>query len=171
MAIEFLNGLNQLLGIGEETLSLWHMAARALFVYIVGLILVRVGKKRFLGRFTAFDFILSVILGSVVSRTITGNAPFYPTLFAAFVLVAIHWMLSHVAFFSRGFGQLIKGTTDVLILDGEIQWDNMREANISQRDLEGALRTEMKTSSLENIKEARLERSGRISFITHDPKT
>ncbi len=159
---DFLNGI---LGIGEDPLSLWHMVARAVFVYIVGLILVRVGKKRFISQFAAFDFILSIILGSVLSRAITGNSPFYPVLVAAFVLVALHWGLSSIAFFSGGFGEMIKGTTTLLIDDGKIQCDKMQESNIRRRDLEEALRIEMKTASLEHIKQARLERNGRISFI------
>ncbi|MCE3235463.1 MAG: putative rane protein [Vampirovibrio sp.] len=161
---------NSLLGIDQDPLSLWQMGIRAVIVYIVGLVLVRFGNKRFQGRFTVFDFILSIILGSVISRAITGN-PFYPTLFAAFVLVVVHGVFSNIAFFSSRFGELIKGTHRLLIDDGKIQWREMRQAGISQRDLEQALRTQMHTTSLEGIKEARLERNGRISFIPKDQET
>jgi hypothetical protein len=59
------------------------MALRAVVVYVVTVIIVRLGKKRFMGKGTAFDVILGIMLGSIVSRAITGNAPFFPALAAA----------------------------------------------------------------------------------------
>jgi hypothetical protein len=42
--------------------------------------LVGEGKKRFMGEATAFDMMLGVMVGSIVSRAITGNAPLGPAL-------------------------------------------------------------------------------------------
>src|SRR3546814_818751 len=82
---------------GGAELTIVQMAARAVVVYIVTLLVVRLGKKRFLGKATAFDVILGIMLGSIVSRAITGNAPFLPALAAA-VLIALHWSFSALRF-------------------------------------------------------------------------
>ena len=88
----------------------WPDGARAVVVYVVTVLMVRLGKKRFMGQSTAFDVILGIMLGSVVSRAITGNAPFFPALSAAAVLLAMHWLFSALAFRSHLFGEAIKGS-------------------------------------------------------------
>ena len=78
------------LGVEGKELGIGQMALRAVVVYVATVLTVRLGKKRFMGRSTAFDVILGIMLGSVVSRAITGNAPFVPALVAAAVLLAMH---------------------------------------------------------------------------------
>jgi uncharacterized membrane protein YcaP (DUF421 family) len=63
----------QILGVGSDSLNWYQVALRALIVYIAALIMVRVGEKRFLGKNTAFDVIIGIILGSVVSRAINST--------------------------------------------------------------------------------------------------
>ena len=61
------NGVRWALGVDVETkqLAVGQMALRALVIFVVGLVMVRLGDKRFLGRSTAFDALLAIILGSV----------------------------------------------------------------------------------------------------------
>ena len=70
------------LGLGQEAkeMTVAQMALRAAVVYVVTVAFVRLAKKRFMGRATAFDVILGILLGSIVSRAVTGNAPFGPAL-------------------------------------------------------------------------------------------
>jgi uncharacterized membrane protein YcaP (DUF421 family) len=156
------------LGLGEEHLNAWHMGLRALLVFVFSIALVRVGEKRFLGKNTAFDVILGFILGSVLSRAVTGQSPFFPTLFAGFVLVFLHWLLAAVSFRLEWFGPLVKGNARVLVRDGEIQWREMAGAHVSKNDLMSALRQQARVDSLEDVEEARLERSGEISVLKRE---
>ena len=72
--------LRLVLGLGLESreINALQMGLRAVVVYVVTVIVVRLGKKRFMGQATAFDVILGIMLGSIVSRAVTGNAPFLP---------------------------------------------------------------------------------------------
>ncbi len=160
------NGIDAALGLGEDSLSLLNMGLRALIVFILALFMLRLGEKRFLGKNTAFDVILGIIFGSVVSRAITGSSSFFPTLGAGLVLVLLHWGLAEIAFRSDRFGNVVKGNPRVLVEDGEIQWDAMRGGNISHDDLLQALRVNASLDDVEQVKIARLERSGDISVIT-----
>ena len=145
------------------------MTLRAVVVYVATVLMVRLGKKRFMGQSTAFDVILGIMLGSVVSRAITGNAPFFPALVAAAVLLAMHWLFSALAFRSHRFGQAIKGEPRVLVRDGTIDREAMRRAHMSEHDLWEDLRSEG-VSRLEQVAEARLERSGKLSVIKARPE-
>jgi uncharacterized membrane protein YcaP (DUF421 family) len=144
------------------------MALRAVVIFVVGLVMVRLGDKRFLGRSTVFDALLAVILGSVLGRGINGWAPFFPTLVAGSVLVGLHWIFAAIAFRSDRFGTLVKGNSRTLIRDGEIQWDAMRKGHISEKDLVEALRTNGKLVDPHKVQLAYLERSGDISVILRD---
>jgi uncharacterized membrane protein YcaP (DUF421 family) len=149
---------------GDAHLSVLQMAARAILVYIIMVFIVRAGKKRFMARATAFDVILGIMLGSLASRAITGNAPFVETIVSTAVLVALHWMFSAVALHSHSFGVAIKGHAEVVIRDGRIEPAAMRKLHLTPNDLWEDLRTRG-IERLEQVKEARLERSGKLSVI------
>jgi uncharacterized membrane protein YcaP (DUF421 family) len=152
------------LGLESEEIGAAQMALRAVVVYVVTVVVVRLGKKRFMGQGTAFDVILGIMLGSTASRAITGTAPFFPSLGAAAMLVALHWLVSGVALRWHGFGTAFKGHERLLVRDGRIDWDVLRRAHMSERDLWEDLRGKG-VSRLEQVAEARLERSGELSVL------
>jgi uncharacterized membrane protein YcaP (DUF421 family) len=154
-----------LLGTNAQDLQSWHMIVRALVVYAAALAMVRLGEKRFLGRSTAFDIILGMILGTMISRAINGTAAFFPTLGVGFVLVGLHWLLSTIAFHWEGFSDLIKGHPTLILEEGKIRPEAMLQGHISSNDLLEAARTQAGLGSLEKIQEATLERSGKISIV------
>lgn len=160
------NWFGLLLGLGlkGEELGVWQMSLRAVVVYVVTVIVVRLGKKRFLGRATAFDVILGIMLGSVVSRAVTGNAPFLPALVASAVLVLMHFVFSGIALRWHGFGSLIKGNPRLLVRDGAINERNLRKAHMTEHDMWEDLRSKS-VARLAQVAEARLERSGQLSVI------
>lgn len=166
---EALTGIRWALGLEAENLNVWQMTLRAIVVYVAAVLMIRVGEKRFMGKNTAFDVILGIVFGSVVSRAITGNAPFFPTLGAGFMLVCLHWLFAALAFRSDRFGSLVKGRARVLIQNGEVQQENMRKSHISEKDLREALRVHGKITDPAEAESAHFERSGDISVIPRRP--
>ena len=162
---EIWQGITQLLGLEAEDLNVGHMVVRAVVVYVSALLMVRPGEKRFFGRNTAFDFILGIIFGSVVSRAINGSAAFWPTLAAGLTLVVLHWLFSVLSFHSDWFGTFVKGNDRILVENGTILWDAMRKSHLSEKDLMSSLRTQANIDDIQEVKEARLERSGDVSVI------
>lgn len=152
------------LDVPQAELTIGHMAVRAVVVYVAALTMARLGERRFLSKSSPFDVILAIILGSVVSRAITGSSPFFPTLVAGIVVVGVHQVFAIASFRFSGFGKVIKGRPRVLVRDGEIQWDAMGRSHISENDLRGALRSQAHMDDLSRVEEARLERSGELSF-------
>lgn len=167
MLQELLASMSNVIGVGND-LTMWQMGLRALVIYIIAILLVKLGEKRFMGKSTAFDMMLGIILGSVLSRAITGNAPFFPIIGAGVVLVGIHALFAVASYHSDWIGRITKGNARVLIKDGEIQWDNMRKSHISKKDLEMALYTNGKVIDSSQVKVARFERSGDISVIPRE---
>lgn len=156
-----------LLGLGRDAgeVGAIQMALRTVFVYAFTLAVVRFGSKRFLSKATAFDVIVGIMLGSVMSRAITDSAPFFPTLTVGATLIAAHWLMAALAFRFDWFGTLVKGNSILLIEDGKIQSDGMRQAGLSEHDLKQALRMQNSHTDPAKIRRAYLERSGKISVI------
>jgi uncharacterized membrane protein YcaP (DUF421 family) len=149
----------------EPPLHLHQVAARAITIYFVGLILVRIGKSRMIGRTTALDIILGFILGSILARGITGNASISGTTTAAAVLIASHWFFTSLACRSHRFGNLIKGQDyRPLIIDGQLQRHNMRHSNLSEHDVMEELRLHG-VAKIDEVTAAYKERNGQVSVI------
>lgn len=149
----------------HEGITVLHMAARAAIVYLAGLVLVRLGKNRLLGRTTAFDIILAFILGSLLSRAINGGAPMGGSLLAAAVLVALHWVFALLTYRSDRLDRLFKGSQVVLVRQGRPNPAGLRRAEVSAADLMEAVRLRGGTESLEEVSFAGLERNGEISVV------
>jgi uncharacterized membrane protein YcaP (DUF421 family) len=152
-------------GIKGNVLGVGGMALRTVIIYGFTLVLVRMGSRRFLGKASAFDFIVAIMLGAIMGRSINGSGPLLPTLVAGLVLVVLHWLLALLAFRTAWLGSIIKGTPILLIKEGEVQSEGMRRASITSDDLTGALRLQTNQDDPRKVQFAYLERSGRISVV------
>ena len=133
---------DRLLGLGLEAAELQfsHVAWRAVVVFCFGVFLARVADRRMLGHNAGFDIMLLVVLGSVLSRAINGQAPFFPTLGAGAVLVGLHHIVATIACRSHWFSQLLKGEPRTLVRDGKVDRAGLRRSNITEKDLDENLR-------------------------------
>jgi uncharacterized membrane protein YcaP (DUF421 family) len=156
-----------LLGLGRDVgdVSAFQMALRTIIIYVCSLAIIRIGSKRFLSQASAFDVIVGIMLGSVMSRAINGSAPFFPTVLGGAVLVGMHWLLAALAYHIKWFGPFVKGNPVLLIKDGHVQQQGMRQAGLSDHDLKQALRMQNNHTDPANIRLAYLERNGNISVI------
>jgi uncharacterized membrane protein YcaP (DUF421 family) len=163
----FYNFVGPLLGLGTEAkdLTFVQISLRGVIVFLATLRMVRLSSKRSLAEKTAFDAVLIVIVASVLSRAINGSATFFASIGASFVLVFVHRVFAWIACRSHAFGQLIKGCPAVIVEDGKLNLRVMRKNHISEHDLEEDLRLDAKIEDLSQVRIARVERSGDISFI------
>lgn len=155
----------KVIGSDADTILWWQMVCRGVLIFLHTLLLVRVGGRRIFGKKTSFDIVLGVILGSIMSRALTANAKFFPTLAAATALVLLHWMLAELSQRYKHFGHLIKGTEVLIVKEGKIQQDALKKTNLTEHDLMESLRSDGSTTEVEDVKAAYLERSGDVSVI------
>jgi uncharacterized membrane protein YcaP (DUF421 family) len=159
--------LDILLGVSAtkpEQLSIFQVCARAIVVFFVLIAYIRIGKKRFLGQATAFDVVLVIVIGSIASRAISGTAPFVASLAATLTLVMVHWVVSLFSRDSKSLSFVLKGHDTVIISNGRVDKKALRHAHMSDDDLLEDLR-QNGIDALKDVKEARLERNGKLSVI------
>jgi len=156
--------IRDIIGPDSNAIAWWQMVIRGIIIFIFTLALVRVGDKRIFGNTAALDIVLGIILGSILSRAITGNAPFFGAMATSAVIVAFHWLLAKWACYSK-LGQLVKGNVQQLVKNGEIQRREMNKCHITDNDLYEAMRLDGNLT-LEEVDAAFMERNGSISIIT-----
>lgn len=151
----------------QHNVNLWQESARAALVFAYGFLVLRITGRRTFGKWSALDFILSVVIGSALARVITGEAAIDGTFLAVAVMVALHLLLAWCAAHNDLLSHLIEGSSVVLSKDGTMD-ENVRKAHlVSNADVAEAIRGEC-LGGIEDItktKRLHLEPSGKISVV------
>jgi uncharacterized membrane protein YcaP (DUF421 family) len=140
--------------------------ARTAGVYLFLLLIFRLAGKRTLAEVTIFDFILLLVISEATQQGLTGN-DFSVTNACLIVLtlVAINRVSDWVAFRSTRASHLLNDEPMVLMLDGQMLRDRMREVKVREDDILEQGRQAAGVERLEDIAHAILERNGTISVI------
>ena len=156
--------LFRIFGAGDN-LTPGHMTARAFVMFFIALVLIRISGMRSFGSKSAFDNIIVIMLGAILSRAVVGASPFFSTVAAGITVCVVHRVLAMLCTRFHFLSNLLKGSDLMLYKDGTIQKDNMLKADITNGDLEEGIRLAANVNSLQKVREVRMERSGQISVV------
>jgi uncharacterized membrane protein YcaP (DUF421 family) len=156
--------LSDMIGLHDNDLN-WHqMFFRALIVFVCAVIFIRIAGMRSFGTKSAFDVVLSITIGAVLSRSITGHYPFFATLGTALFLAILHRITAWLSFRFKMINKLTEGDSIQLYNDGKINFENLARHSIPEKDLLQAIRKE-NIDSFETVKSIWLEVDGKLSVI------
>jgi uncharacterized membrane protein YcaP (DUF421 family) len=144
--------------------SWWQECARAVLIFVYGLALVRVAGRRVFGKWAALDIIVSIVVGSNLSRALTGSASVIGTLAATTLLMVLHWLLAQGVARSKRLSHIFEGSAIELAREGNHDQSQFIQHAISEGDLSEALRQ----AGVERVSETRLialEPSGKITVL------
>lgn len=158
--------LGGLIGFGMDDLTFGHLLVRALLIYAGGLVLVRLGKRRFMGSYSAFDMVLGITVGALLATASADDNRFLNALVLVVVLVGLHWLLAKAAYRWPWLDSLVKGGTLDLVRDGKVMDEALKRTAFSKGDLVQAIRWKG-VDDLGAIKQAVMERSGQVSIVQH----
>lgn len=74
--------LTALIGPDDGTATTWQFCVRALVLLPYGILCIRIAGRRTFSNLTPLDIFVAIVVGSNISRAMTGKAPFLPTLAA-----------------------------------------------------------------------------------------
>jgi uncharacterized membrane protein YcaP (DUF421 family) len=149
----------------SSPLSWPQIAARAVVIYALGMLAIRVGKSRIISRVTGLDVVLAFMLGSLLSRGINGSGSLSGTLVATAALVSMHWAITYLTCRSHRLSQLLKGHIRPLVCDGRTIPENLARSHLSHDDLLSELRLNANVDDLADVKVAYKERNGEIGVV------
>jgi uncharacterized membrane protein YcaP (DUF421 family) len=141
------------------------IAVRTIFLFFFVYLLMRVLGRRELSSLEPFDLILLVVLGDAIQQGLTQDD--YSVTGAMIVISTIGTLaalVSYLNFRVPWVRRVLDGRPIVLLQDGKVIERNMKRERITVDELAEEARGQQ-ISSLEDVRWAVFEPSGKISFI------
>lgn len=142
-------------------------AARAVFVYALMLLVIRVLGKRTIGNFTAFDLLVALMLGEVVDEIIYADVSMAQGVVAIGVIAAAKYLTAWLTYGSHRMNRILEGTPTEIVQHGELQRAGLRVELMNDLEAMAALRLEG-ISDMREVKSAILEVDGKVSVLKED---
>lgn len=162
-----MDGLRTLIGPDDAALP-WQICVRAFIVFAFGILCIRLAGRRTFSHASPLDIVVAIIVGSNLSRIMTGKADFLGGLGASLIIVLLHRLLAMLTLRWGWLARLVKSSPATLVKDGRVDRRALAHHGISEGDLLEALRLE-NTERAEDIRLATLEPSGNISVVRERP--
>ena len=119
----------------------WEFVVRAVCVYFILLLMLRMSGKRTVGQFTPFDLLVVVLLGTAVQNSLIGDdVSLLGGLILAGTLIGCNWLVGFATARSRRLDRLVEGSPVLLARDGLVFHTALRAQNLSRQDFDEALR-------------------------------
>ena len=139
---------------------------RALVIYLILLVLLRLAGKRTLGQITTFDLILILIISETVQQALVqDDRSLTHAVLLVVTLIAIDAGLAALKQRFPRIDRWIEGVPAVLVEDGVFHRERMNRERVDEAEILAAARDKQGLASLDEIRHAVLERSGDISIV------
>lgn len=133
------------------------------YATLVGVL--RLSGKRTLGQLNAFDFIITVALGSTLATILLSSDVAYFEGLAALVLLAgLQFVVAWISATWPGARSVITAKPVALVLDGQLQEDELRRNRLTESEVLQAVRGSG-SGDLSSVAAVVLETNGKLSVI------
>ena len=148
----------------------WEPLARIVVVgtlmYLALVVLLRVSGSRTIASMRAFDFIVTVALGSAFGRALTAKGVSLAEAIVAFLLlITLQYVVARLQVGSGRFARAVTNPPTLLYFRGQFQRDGMRRARVTEQELRSVVRKKGH-GSLDDVEALVLEASGDVAVIT-----
>jgi uncharacterized membrane protein YcaP (DUF421 family) len=156
-----------LIGPDNGSADTLQLSVRAVLLLLFGIACIRIAGRRTFARASPLDIIVAIVVGSNISRIMTGRAAFWPSLAATLVLVVLHRLLAMGSLRWHWIGRLLKGEPAIILRDGRPDRAVMDRHGVTDADLLESLRLKQ-VERPDQVALATIERGGQISVVPKD---
>lgn len=147
----------------------WDGLLRVLVVgvlaYLGLVVLLRISGKRTLSKMNAFDFVVTVALGSTLATILlSSDVALAEGLLALALLIFLQFVVTWLSVRSSRFRGFVKNEPKLLFYQGSFLHPAMREERVSREEVEAAVR-QQGLASLEEVGAAVLETDGTVTVV------
>ena len=147
----------------------WSGVIRVLVItpaaYVSLILVLRISGKRTLAKLNAFDFVVTIAIGSTLASIITSKSlALVEGLVALGLLVVLQYVVARLSVRFAWANSLFKAEPALLLRDGELMHKTMRRERITKDDIESAVR-DAGSESLSDAQAVFLETDGSLSVI------
>lgn len=135
-------------------------------IYVLIIAVLRSSGKRTLLELTAFDFLVTLTIGSIVATTILSeDTTLADGMTALLTLVLIKFIISKANIHLRFVSKILKSSPTLLYHDGKYLKENMKKVRMTKREIQQEVRLQS-GNIIENIDAVILESNGKISTLS-----
>lgn len=145
--------------------SLGRIALTGLLVYVGVIFLLRLTGKRTLAKWNAFDFIVTVALGSTLATGVLAEqTTVFESLLALGLLMGLQYVATWFAVRSATVRDLLKSEPTLLLYQGQYRTDAMDQERVTISEVRAAVRSKG-IGSIERVEAVVFETDGSFSVI------
>jgi uncharacterized membrane protein YcaP (DUF421 family) len=135
--------------------------------YVVLIVILRISGKRTLSKMNAFDFVVTVALGSTLATILLSkDVALAEGALALGLLVALQYVVAWLSVRSDRISRLIKSEPAMVLYRGEFLRESMRRERVNAAEVHQAVRAEG-LAGLGEVEAVVLETDGSFSVIRH----
>jgi uncharacterized membrane protein YcaP (DUF421 family) len=143
-----------------------RVVLHSVIVYSFLLVVFRIAGRRTLAQTTTFDLVLILIIGDATQQALLGqDTTLVSGGLAILTLVSLDTGLSHLKRLFPWLDNLLEGQPVVLMANGHLRDRPMAVNGIDEQDVLTAARENMGITDLAHVREAILEKDGKISVV------
>ena len=145
--------------------DLWRIVIIGVLTYPALIAILRLSGKRTLAKMNAFDLIVTVALGSTLATILLSrDVALLEGLTALILLVVLQLGASWLSVRSRPVRRLLKSQPTILLRDGHMLLDALREQRVTAGEVRQAIRSQG-IGSLDAVSAVILETDGSFSVV------
>lgn len=145
--------------------SLGRTAITALLAYALLVFLLRLSGKRTLSKMNAFDFVVTIALGSTLATVILNHSvPLADGVLAFFLLIFFQGVITWGSARFKAVSHLVKSQPSLLLYRGELLRDQMRRERIAEDEIYAIIR-QQGLASYKDVDAVVLESDGSLTVI------
>lgn len=145
--------------------SLLSVLVIGILTYVALIILLRVSGKRTLSKWNAFDFVVTIALGSILASVIMSkDVPLIEGIEAFLLLVSLQFIITWLSVRFNFVKNIVKAEPTLLLHKGEFLTDALRQQRVDQSEVRAAIRA-AGLAAIEDVEAVVLETDGTFSVV------
>lgn len=148
--------------------SLWHVAVCTLLAYFVLFLFIRISGKRTLAKLTAFDFVVSVTLGSTLSSMMLGKVTLAEGAVALVVVIGLQYALAWMARESKPLEKVINSSPTMVFYRGNFLEEAMKKEMLTHEEIYAEIR-KFRMLDVDQVEAVVMELNGELTVIKKLP--
>lgn len=149
----------------DDWMTLGRTALVGTLAYLALVLLLRVSGKRTLSKMNAFDFIVTVALGSTLATVLLSSSVSLARGVLAFaVLILLQFVITWLSARSSTVRRLVKAEPTLLVHKGEFLTGAMKQERVTEEEVRAAMRSQG-ISAVEEVEAVVLETTSDLSVV------
>lgn len=155
----------------NDWFGLWRVLIVGTLAYVALVLVLRVSGKRTLSKMNAFDFVVTVALGSTLATVLLSkDVALVEGVVAFAVLIYLQYGITWLSVRSRWVRDLVKAEPALLYFEGRFLSETMHRERVTEEEVRSSVRSQG-MSEMEDVLAVVLETDGSMTVLKNQDRS